>query len=104
MDKQSINKTVLMGCDSTAEMLGVKPDTLADWRCRSPEKLPHIKVGRLVKYRLSDIEAFIEANVVGVDDTGRSGVRLERPDERDIGIGLNRVHPEITKRSLSDGL
>ena len=65
-------KTVLMSCDSTATMLGVKPDTLADWRCRYPNKLPHIKVGRLVKYRLSDVEAFIQANVVGADITSRS--------------------------------
>lgn len=42
-----------------AEALGVKPTTLAVWRSTGRYKLPYLKVGRLVKYRISDIAEFL---------------------------------------------
>ncbi|MCX7428836.1 MAG: helix-turn-helix domain-containing protein [Planctomycetia bacterium] len=52
--------------EKTAEMLGVSSGTLAVWRCsrRYPE-LRYTKVGRSVRYRLSDIERFISSRTVG---------------------------------------
>ena len=46
-----------------AEILGLKPQTLAAWACiNGPERdLPVIKIGRLARYRREDIAAFIEA-------------------------------------------
>jgi predicted site-specific integrase-resolvase len=44
-----------------AEMLGVAPQTLAGWACRGRYSLRFIKVGKLVKYRASDLEKFIES-------------------------------------------
>lgn len=54
----------LLSAEETARILGVKPQTLAAWRLykRGPR---YTKMGRLVKYRRSDIEAFIERNSVG---------------------------------------
>ncbi len=48
----------------TALRLGVKEQTLAVWRStgRYP-RLPHVKVGRLVRYRESTVEAFPEERV-----------------------------------------
>ena len=43
-----------------AEYLGISVQTLADWATTKRYQLPMIKVGRLVKYRLSDIEAFLD--------------------------------------------
>ena len=43
-----------------AEMLGVTIGTLAVWRCTARYPLSFIKIGRRVKYRLSDINNFIE--------------------------------------------
>ena len=46
-----------------ANFLGVKENTLAVWAVTKRQPLPYIKVGRLVKYRLADLQAFLENNV-----------------------------------------
>lgn len=48
-----------------ANYLGVAPQTLAIWACTKRHTLPYIRVGRLAKYRKSDLDAFINARVVG---------------------------------------
>jgi predicted DNA-binding transcriptional regulator AlpA len=42
-----------------AAMLGVKEHTLAVWRSTHRVPLPYVKVGRKVRYRLSDVLQFI---------------------------------------------
>ncbi|PJI48847.1 MAG: DNA-binding protein [Pseudomonas sp.] len=42
-----------------AYVLDVKPTTLAVWRSTGRYNLPFLKVGRLVKYRLSDLAEFL---------------------------------------------
>lgn len=42
-----------------AEVLDVKSTTLAVWRSTGRYNLPYLKVGRLVKYRLSDLAEFL---------------------------------------------
>ncbi len=44
-------------------MLMVRTDTLAVWRSTKRYDLPYVKVGRLVRYKLTDIEAFLNASV-----------------------------------------
>ena len=41
-----------------AEFLGVKEQTLGAWASLGRYNLPQIKVGRLSKYKLSDLEKF----------------------------------------------
>lgn len=41
------------------QILGVKPTTLQIWRCTQRYPLPYVKVGRLVRYRQSDLDAFL---------------------------------------------
>jgi excisionase family DNA binding protein len=43
-----------------AEILGIKLETLAAWRCTGRYNLPYVKSGRLVRYREDDIQAFIK--------------------------------------------
>jgi excisionase family DNA binding protein len=43
-----------------AEILGVRPQTLATWRMTGRYGLRHLKVGRLVRYRRADLEAWLE--------------------------------------------
>ena len=45
-----------------ADYLGVKRTTLEAWRCRGGGP-KFVKLGRLVKYRQSDLDNFIEARV-----------------------------------------
>lgn len=48
-----------------ANLLGVKVETLATWRCTRRYPLPFVKIGRRrVMYRRADIEAFVEDGAV----------------------------------------
>lgn len=48
-----------MGDKDAAFVLGIKTSTLAAWRTSGRYRLPYIRVGRLVKYRTSDIADFL---------------------------------------------
>lgn len=50
----------LMTTAEAATYLGVAPETLNVWRCVKRYDIPYIKVGRLVKYRKSALDAFLE--------------------------------------------
>ena len=64
------SKPKLMNRNGAAEYLGIKPPTLAGWASRgTPEgypELPFFKVGKVVRYRISDLDAFIEAGMTCV--------------------------------------
>lgn len=47
-----------------AHYLGIKAATLATWASTKRYPLPLIKVGRCVKYRKSDLDAFINQNTI----------------------------------------
>ena len=51
----------LLTPQNVADMLGVGVDTLNVWRATRRYDLPYIKAGRLVRYRLDDVMAFIES-------------------------------------------
>jgi excisionase family DNA binding protein len=51
----------LLSRKEAAKFLGVAEDTLAIWACNKRYALPYVKIGRLVKYKLSDLNAFIES-------------------------------------------
>jgi hypothetical protein len=48
-----------------AEHIGVTPRTLEVWRCTKRYQIPYIKVGRLVKYRKSALDAFLAQRTIG---------------------------------------
>jgi excisionase family DNA binding protein len=43
-----------------SEYLGVTIRTLSVWRCTGRYNLPFVKVGRLVRYRKSDLDIWLE--------------------------------------------
>ena len=49
----------LLDRKSAAKFLSVSPGTLAVWDCTKRYNLKPIKVGRAVRYRLSDLEDFL---------------------------------------------
>ena len=61
-------QTNLFGNDATAAYLGVTPRTLEVWRCTKRHQIPYIKVGRLVKYRQSDLDHWLAAQTVGATE------------------------------------
>lgn len=48
-----------------AQILNIKPQTLAVWRCTGRHDLPFVRCGRAIRYRLSDLEAWVNARTVG---------------------------------------
>lgn len=50
-----------------AAYIGVSVDTLAVWRCVGRYNISFIKVGRLVKYRKSALDAFLDRRTHGVE-------------------------------------
>ena len=49
----------LLTANLAAEFLGVAAATLANWRCSGRYPIPFLKVGRSVRYRKSDLEAWV---------------------------------------------
>ncbi len=60
MNTKFNNKSKLLDTKETAKFLGVSPGTLELWRSTRRYPLPFVKVGRLVKYRISDLEKFLD--------------------------------------------
>ncbi len=48
-----------------AAYLGLAERTLAIWACTGRYRLTYIKVGRLVKYRKADLDAFLNNRTIG---------------------------------------
>ena len=56
---------VLLTQQEAAKLIGVEPRTLEAWRARGSYQLPFVKIGpRIVRYRLRDLEAWIEKQTV----------------------------------------
>lgn len=60
------NQSNLLTNKEAAEYLGVASNSLAVWRTTKRYPIPYVKVGRLVKYRLSDLETFLESRKVSI--------------------------------------
>jgi len=54
----------LLNDSEAANFLKLAPGTLPVWRCTKRYKIPYIKVGRLVRYRRSDLEAWLESRTL----------------------------------------
>lgn len=60
-------KSELLDEAATAEILQVKTGTLQVWRSTKRYPLPFVKIGRNVRYRRADIDAFIQSRMVGAE-------------------------------------
>jgi uncharacterized protein YjcR len=58
------HKDPLLNEQQAAEALGVKPATLQAWRSTKRYAIAYIKVGRLVRYRRSVLQAFLASREV----------------------------------------
>jgi excisionase family DNA binding protein len=62
MSNAAIRDTLIDVIDA-ADYLGIKKQTLDVWRSTGRYESPFIKVGRSVKYRMSDLQAFVARRV-----------------------------------------
>ncbi|RTL37202.1 MAG: DNA-binding protein [Candidatus Melainabacteria bacterium] len=58
-------RSELLTRKEAALYLGVTEQTLAVWKCTKRYNLPVVKVGRLVKYKKSDLDQFIKIRTLG---------------------------------------
>jgi excisionase family DNA binding protein len=59
-----VEKTDLLSRAEAAAYLGIKAQTLAVWSCTKRYGIAMVKIGRLAKYRRSDLDAFIASRTV----------------------------------------
>ncbi|RHW76802.1 helix-turn-helix domain-containing protein [Colwellia sp. RSH04] len=50
----------LLTAGETATLLGLKESTLAQQRWRGCKNLPWVKLNKSIRYKLADVEAYIE--------------------------------------------
>ena len=55
----------LLDTGAAADYLGIKGHTLEIWRMTRRYPLPFVRIGRRVKYRQADLDAFISARTCG---------------------------------------
>jgi len=75
MEPHALPSRLLTRCEA-AVYLGVQPQTLASWAVTGRYGLPLVKVGRSVRYRVADLEAWLSARTVGA--AGGHGERTDR--------------------------
>jgi len=66
MTSQNLQNLIAAGADllddkAAAAMLDVSPGTLSVWRSTGRYALPFLKIGRKVRYRRADIDAWLAA-------------------------------------------
>lgn len=62
----------LLSNREAARFLGLSPDTLPRWRW-SGIGPAYLKIGRSIKYRIGDLEAFLEGSRVSPRNSERAG-------------------------------
>ncbi|MBM9616647.1 helix-turn-helix domain-containing protein [Desulfobulbus rhabdoformis] len=65
--KQNLQAAIqnkLLTPEEAAPLVGVTVGTLQVWRSTNRYPLKYVKAGRLVRYRLEDIQSFIESRTV----------------------------------------
>ncbi|CAL1241923.1 helix-turn-helix domain-containing protein [Candidatus Methylocalor cossyra] len=60
VDLDALPDSKLLDKIDTAEALGVSTGTLSVWRSTGRHKLPFVKVGRKVFYRVGDLRAWLD--------------------------------------------
>ncbi len=63
--QQPLDAEPLTDTNGAAQYLKIPAKTLQKWRSTGYANIPYVKIGRKVRYRPSDLRAFIERNLVG---------------------------------------
>ncbi len=65
LDLEQLPPSQLLNEKEAASILDLRHKTLTSWRHTKRVDIPFVKIGRSVKYRVSDLRAFVEANLQG---------------------------------------
>lgn len=61
----SFNDDVLATQEEAAALIKINASTLQKWRSTGENNIPFVKIGRSVRYRVSDLKAYVERHVRG---------------------------------------
>ena len=64
MDNSKDKLERLLTPSEVSKLLGVDIETLNIWRATRRYNLAYVKVGRLVRYRMADVQGFIQSNLI----------------------------------------
>jgi excisionase family DNA binding protein len=90
----------------TAKQIQVAPETLQQWRHHKRYQLPFVRVGRLIRYRQSDIDAWLASRTVtSIEPRRFAAQRAKRKEHRAalkrssaLQAGSQRVKPKTKRR------
>jgi len=54
----------LLTTPEAARVMGISAGTLYVWRCTHRYEIPYIKLGSAVRYRLEDLERFLQSRLI----------------------------------------
>jgi len=60
----SFNQDVLTDTAGASQLLSIPEGTLVKWRSTGENNIPFIRIGRGIKYRTTDLKAYVENHTV----------------------------------------
>jgi hypothetical protein len=64
LQKLTLEIDALTDTDGASSLLAIPAATLIKWRSTGEVRIPYVRIGRQIKYRTSDLKAFIETSTV----------------------------------------
>jgi len=62
--KNSLDIDRLVNTLDASKLLSIPASTLIKWRSTGEVRLPYVRIGRLIKYRTSNLKEFIESHTI----------------------------------------
>ena len=62
--KKTIVAKNLLTTKEAANFLRIPARTLENWRCNQRYDLPYVKLGRIIRYRMVDLENWVQGRLV----------------------------------------
>ena len=78
----------LLNINELAQMLGVEQSTIYAWTHQ--KTIPFIKIGKLVRFRLSDVESWLETKMVKPEEKRQSPLENKKVRSKREDI-INRI-------------
>ena len=79
--------TKLLTQEEVADVLGISPGTLAQWRCEGKSILKYIKIGGAVRYKESDLHEYIS-------------IRTFTPQATRLSVSIPSAFSELPDKTL----
>lgn len=64
-DLLTLNDDCIVTPEQTSKLLSIPVTTLQKWRSTGENNIPYVKIGRSVRYKTTDLKAYIDRHTVG---------------------------------------